>query len=41
MIGDLISHAAVGVVCLTIGWYLPQPQFVRDFFVRIGWASPK
>lgn len=25
---------------LVLGWiFLPEPKFVRDAFVRIGWAS--
>lgn len=27
---------------LIVGWiFLPEPAFVRSFFVRVGWAAPK
>lgn len=27
---------------LIVGWiFLPEPAFVRAFFVRQGWAKPK
>lgn len=29
---------AIGAV---VAWvFLPEPKFVRDFFVRMGWAKP-
>lgn len=37
MTGMLIGFGAG----LLTGWlFLPEPKFVRDFFVRIGWAKP-
>jgi hypothetical protein len=35
MLGLVIGFGAG----LVVGWtLLPEPAFVRDFFVRIGWA---
>lgn len=34
----LIVGGAVGAV---VAWiFLPEPAFVRRFFVKIGWAKP-
>lgn len=38
MIGWLIVGVGIGLI---LGWVvLPEPAFVRDFFVKIGWAKP-
>lgn len=34
----LLIGAAGGLV---LGWiFLPEPTFIRNFFVKIGWAKP-
>lgn len=40
--GEILGAAFFVAVGLVVGWvFLPEPKFVRDFFVRIGWAKPK
>lgn len=35
---ELAIAFGAGLLC---GWiFLPEPKFLRDFFVRIGWAKP-
>jgi hypothetical protein len=34
---NLISGVGIGLI---LGWvFLPEPKFVRDFFVRVGLAK--
>lgn len=41
MMSELILLALVFGAGLVVGWtVLPEPAFVRAFFVRIGWAKP-
>lgn len=40
--GDIIVAVIVFAAGLVTGWvFLPEPKFVRDFFVSQGWAKPK
>ena len=39
--GYILGHVPGIIIGLVLGWvFLPEPKFVRDFFVRIGWAKP-
>jgi hypothetical protein len=40
---DNVATLVLGIgIGLVLGWiFLPEPKFVRDFFVRIGWANPR
>lgn len=39
--GELFLFALGIAVGLVLGWIaLPEPKFVRAFFVRLGWAKP-
>ena len=38
----MIEFIVGAVVGLVLGWvFLPEPKFVRDIFVQIGWAKAK
>jgi hypothetical protein len=39
---DLIMIAVAFAAGLVVGWiFLPEPAFVRNAFVQIGWAKAK
>ena len=36
---ELFAGVAIGLV---LGWiFLPEPKFIRDIFVQMGWAKSK